>query len=196
MRLLGAKTSLSRRLISVSILGLPRAPSAGDTFRGDHEPILDPGLFAAVQEKLSAQAVETGPDVLWRHGPSKSGVVLEAKTNKKPGSQYQKRDDIGQFYDHLAFLRKKYPGESFFQAITGPMLPVSDESNPPDELRILPLEGFQELVGRVEEMFNFIESATDSDAAEVKVERWLQTLGLSWPQCFESLPYNKICKKV
>jgi site-specific DNA recombinase len=30
----------------------------GDTFRGDHEPILDPALFAAVQEKLSAQAVE------------------------------------------------------------------------------------------------------------------------------------------
>ena len=30
----------------------------GETFRGDHEPILDPALFAAVQEKLSSQAVE------------------------------------------------------------------------------------------------------------------------------------------
>jgi DNA invertase Pin-like site-specific DNA recombinase len=30
----------------------------GETFRGDHEPILDPALFAAVQEKLSTQAVE------------------------------------------------------------------------------------------------------------------------------------------
>jgi site-specific DNA recombinase len=30
----------------------------GETFRGDHEPILDPALFAAVQAKLSSQAVE------------------------------------------------------------------------------------------------------------------------------------------
>jgi len=29
----------------------------GETFRGHHEPILDPALFAAVQEKLSTQAV-------------------------------------------------------------------------------------------------------------------------------------------
>jgi len=30
----------------------------GEAFRGDHDPILDPALFAAVQEKLSSQAVE------------------------------------------------------------------------------------------------------------------------------------------
>ena len=29
----------------------------GETFRGDHEPILDPALLAAVQEQLSARAV-------------------------------------------------------------------------------------------------------------------------------------------
>jgi site-specific DNA recombinase len=30
----------------------------GETFRGDHEPIPDPALFAAVQAKLSSQAVQ------------------------------------------------------------------------------------------------------------------------------------------
>jgi hypothetical protein len=30
----------------------------GETFRGDHEPILDPALFAAVRAKLASQAVE------------------------------------------------------------------------------------------------------------------------------------------
>jgi hypothetical protein len=30
----------------------------GETFRGDHKPILDPALFAAVQAKVAAQAVE------------------------------------------------------------------------------------------------------------------------------------------
>ena len=133
---------------------------------------------------------KTGPDVLWRYTSSKSGVALEAKTNKKADSQYQKKDDIGQFHDHLVYLRRKFPGETFFQAIVGQQLPVSTESNPTDELRIVPLEGFQELAGRVEQMYNFIEASTDSDAAAVKAERWLQTLGLSWPQCFDGLPYT------
>lgn len=133
---------------------------------------------------------KTGPDVLWRHTPSKSGVALEAKTNKQTGSQYQKKDDIGQFHDHIVYLKKEFPAEMFFQGIVGRLLPVSDESNPTDELRIVPLEGFQELVGRVEQMYNFIETSTDSDALAVKAERWLQMLGLSWPQCFDSLPYK------
>jgi len=132
---------------------------------------------------------KTGPDVLWRYTPSKSGAALEAKTNKKTDSQYQKKDDIGQFHDNLVHLTKKFPTETFFQAIVGRQLPVSDESNPTDQLRIVPLDGFQELVGRVEQMYNFIETSTDSDPAAVKAERWLQTLGLSWPQCFDSLPF-------
>ncbi|HXL25318.1 MAG TPA: hypothetical protein VN952_01495 [Chthoniobacterales bacterium] len=82
---------------------------------------------------------KTGPDVLWRYTPSKSGVALEAKTNKKTDSQYQKKDDIGQFHDHLVYLKKKFPTETFFQAIVGRQLPVSDESNPTDELRIVPI---------------------------------------------------------
>ena len=132
----------------------------------------------------------TGPDVLWRYTPSRSGVALEAKTNKKTDSQYQKKDDIGQFHDHLVYLQKEFPGEMFYQTIVGRSLPVSNESNPTDELRIVPLEGFQELVGRVEQMYNFIETSTDSDAPAVKAERWLQTLGLSWPQCIDGLPYT------
>ena len=69
-------------------------------------------------------------------------------------------------------------------------MPVSPESNPTDDLRIVPLEGFQELVARVEQMYNYIANSTDSDPLAVKAERWLQTLGLSWPQCFDSLPYT------
>jgi hypothetical protein len=133
---------------------------------------------------------KTGPDVLWRYTPSKAGVALEAKTNKKSGSQYQKKDDIGQFHDHVAYLRKSFPGEAFFQSIVGPILPVSDESNPPDELRIVPLEGFQELAARVEQMYDFIDSSTDGDTPEVKAERWLQSMGLAWPQCFDGLSYS------
>lgn len=133
---------------------------------------------------------KTGPDVLWRHLSTKSGVALEAKTNKKAGSQYQKKDDIAQFHDHVAFLGKKFPEERFYQAIVGRTLMVSKESTPPEQLRIVPLEGFQELAVRVEQMYSFIESSTDSDSLSVKAERWIQNLGLSWPDCFDSLPYT------
>lgn len=132
---------------------------------------------------------KTGPDVLWRHVPSKMGVALEAKTNKKASSQYQKKDDIGQFHDHLVYLNKKFRGESFIQVIVGRLLPVSEESNPTDELRIVPIEGFQELASRVEKLYDFIEASTDNDSMAVKAERWLQSLGLSWPQCVDSLRY-------
>jgi hypothetical protein len=126
---------------------------------------------------------KTGPDVLWRYTASKAGAALEAKTNKQAGSQYQKKDDIGQFHDHVAYLRKHFPGEQFFQCIVGPLLPVSDESNPPQELRIVPLV-------RIEQLYDFIGSSTDSDTPEVKAERWLLSMGLTWPQCFDSLSHS------
>jgi hypothetical protein len=62
---------------------------------------------------------KTGPDVIWRYTPSKAGAALEAKTNKRAGSQYQKKDDIGQFHDHIAYLKKRFAGETFFTASSG-----------------------------------------------------------------------------
>jgi len=164
----------------------------GENTRAAEETLCDLGKLLGLEctRPDNSGAKKTGPDVLWRHIPSKAGVALEAKTDKKPTSQYQKKEDIGQFHDHVAFLKKAYAGETFFLGIVGRSLPVSDESNPPAELRIVPLEGFHDLANRVEQMFNFIESSTDTDPVEVKVERWLRHLGLSWPQCFDSLPYK------
>ena len=133
---------------------------------------------------------KTGPDVVWRYIPSKTGVALEAKTDKKPKSQYQKADDIGQFHDHIQYLTKAYPEERFFKAIVGPMLPVSGQCHPPDDLRIVSLEEFQELTERVRMMYDYIAASTDKDPLSVKAQRWLSYLGLEWPQCFEALPFS------
>jgi len=133
---------------------------------------------------------KTGPDVLWRYTPAKIGAALEAKTDKKPKSQYQKTEDIGQFHDHIQYLTKAHPGETFFKAIVGPALPVSRESHPPDDLRIVSLEEFQELADRVRMMYDYIAASTDKDPLAVKAQRWLSYLGLEWPQCFEALPFS------
>lgn len=179
--------------VQKSLANIKRDMQYGDNTKSAEEALCELGrllgLEASRPDNQSGRK-KTGPDVLWRYGPSKSGVALEAKTNKKPDSQYQKKDDIGQFHDHVAYLKKKCPDEMFLQAIVGRLLPVSIESNPPDDLRIVPLEAFHELLGRIEQMYGFIESSKDSDATAVKAERWLQALGLSWPVCFESLSFK------
>lgn len=50
--------------------------------------------------------VRTGPDVLWRFVAAKSGAALEAKTNKLSTRQYQKKDEIAQFHDHVEWLKR------------------------------------------------------------------------------------------
>ena len=132
---------------------------------------------------------KTGPDVLWRSVSDKNGIALEAKTDKKLGSTYQKKDDIAQFHDHVGYMRRKHPKESFILSIVGRELPVSEESHPSADLRIIPIEGFQELAKRVRKMYEYIEASVDTDPLPVKSQRWLTYLGLTWPACVDALPY-------
>jgi hypothetical protein len=132
----------------------------------------------------------TGPDVLWRSVPDKSGIALEAKTDKKSHAMYQKKDDIAQFHDHVGYLNKKYGKENFVLAIVGRELPVSPECHPPVNLRIIPIEGFQELADRVRRLYEYIDAASDTDTPAVKAQRWLGYLGLAWPSCIEALHYS------
>jgi site-specific DNA recombinase len=78
----------------------------GETFRGDHEPILDPALFAAVQAKLAAHAVERRcrirglPALLTgRLFDEQDQRMTPAHTNKK-GVRYS-------YYVSQAVLRKQ-----------------------------------------------------------------------------------------
>jgi len=130
----------------------------------------------------------TGPDVEWHHSPSKSGAALEAKTNKKEESQYTKKDDIGQFHDHARYLETAHPGEAFRKIIVGRTLPVSKESHPPGDLQIVELEQFQGLTAKVRELYAAVLEHDGSERAEVVVQRWLDHLGLNWPDCVDSLP--------
>jgi len=133
---------------------------------------------------------KTGPDVLWRFVPAKAGVALELKTDKKTGSQYTKKEDIGQFHDHVQYLVKVHSGEEFLKVIVGRLLAVSCESHPPDDLRIIELEEFQKLASRVTELYEFINSSTDGDALSVRAQRWVEFLGLQWPKCMEGLAFS------
>jgi hypothetical protein len=129
----------------------------------------------------------TGPDVKWYYPPKRAGVALEAKTNKKETSQYQKKDDIGQFHDHANYITARHPGEDFRKVIVGRHLPVSSDCHPPDDLRVITLEQFKGLAGRVKSLYQVLLESDSGEPLEVVAERWIQELGLRWPLCVDGL---------
>lgn len=129
----------------------------------------------------------TGPDDLWRLPEAKAGVALEAKTDKKDGSQYRKKEDIGQFHDHVRWLEKTYPEETFLKVIVGKKHPVSEESNPPEDLRVVTLDQFSFLADRIKQLYEYVASAAKTSDVSICVERGLESLGLKWPKCIDSL---------
>jgi site-specific DNA recombinase len=81
----------------------------GETFRGDHEPILDPALFAAVQEKLSAQAVERHCRV--RGSPALlAGRLFDEHGHRMTPSHTNKKGVRYRYYVSQAVLRKHLSG--------------------------------------------------------------------------------------
>jgi len=141
------------------------------------------GLMASRPEK----EVGTGPDVLWRSPEHNAGAAIEAKTNKKDGGQYRKKEDIGQFHDHIQWLEKNFPKEAFHKIIAGKKHYVSGDANPPGDLRIITLEQFQLLADRIKELYEYVGSAAKSGDVGICVERGIESLGLRWPKCIDSL---------
>ncbi len=175
------RTKLTQKLdqIATALVYGPGTASAEQALADLGEML---GLSASRPDKKGA-----GPDVLWRYPELKAGIAIEAKTNKDPKSQYDKKDDIGQFLNHLGWLEKHHAGESFRKAIVGRKLEVSRGASPPGDLRIIPVEQFYALAGRLRELVVYTQNATHESESEVCAERGLQSFGLSWPQCVDSL---------
>ena len=145
------------------------------------------GTVLGLESSRPDHETGSGPDVLWRYSSSKAGAAIEAKSDKKASSKYTKKGDIGQFYDHIAWLEKHQAKESFFKIIAGPKLQVSRESHPPDDLRIITTEQFIALAKRAKELVEYVNATSKDDERLVCIERALRDLGLAWPQCIESL---------
>ncbi|MCG3177989.1 MAG: hypothetical protein BIFFINMI_00312 [Phycisphaerae bacterium] len=128
----------------------------------------------------------TGPDVLWQSPGTHEGVMLEAKTDKKPTSQYRKKDEIAQFDDHVRWAAKRFPGNAFRKVIVGPRLRVAQEANPADDLQVIGVEQFAGLCERLANLLEFVEAQRDEDVA-ISVEKGLREFGFLWPSCIDSL---------
>lgn len=145
------------------------------------------GTMLGLDSSRPDKEERTGPDVLWLGPSRKEGVALEAKTDKKPGSQYRKTEDVAQFHDHAGYLKKKYKSGSFRKVIVGPLLRVSPESNPPDDLLIVEVGAFVDLATRTRELYASLATAGPDGARDLAA--WtIEMSGLAWPNCIDSMP--------
>lgn len=151
------------------------------------QALRDLGELVGFQASRPDKDTGAGPDVLWRYPELKGGIALEAKTNKKPQSQYDKKEDIGQFLNHVGWLETNHAGENFKRAIVGRRLQVSRQASPPPDLRIIPLEQFVELASRLRELIVYVQNTATEKDLDVCTERGLRSFGLLWPQCIESM---------
>ena len=70
----------------------------------------------------------------------------------------------------------------------GRHLRVSADCHPPEGLRVIQLECFQELADRVKELYQALIDAHTNEPIGIVAERWLPELGLKWPSCIDGLP--------
>ena len=169
--------------LEATIANLQYGPETNPT----EQALSDLGELLGLSATRPDNTTGTGPDVLWRLPEQKAGAALDAKTNKQSTSQYQKKEDIGQFHDHIEWVEKNFPGERFSKALVGYKLQVSKEANPAADLKVITLEQFINLAHRLEEALRFLESTAHENELEVCSERALQHFGLLWPACIESL---------
>ncbi len=158
----------------------------GDPTNPCEEAISNLGELIGLEASRPDKQTDTGPDVVWEYPSSKSALGLEAKTNKVSGP-YKKKEEIGQCHDHLQWMENSYKGWECDLVVIGPLLEVSKEANPPEKLRICPLEGLKSIAERVEELY-VATSSLDSKHVEQRIEGLMRSLGLVWPMVWESLP--------
>jgi site-specific DNA recombinase len=80
-----------------------------ETFRGDHEPILDPALFAAVQAKLTSQAVERRCRI--RGSPALlTGRLFDEQGHRMTPTHTNKKGVRYSYYVSQTGFRKQSPG--------------------------------------------------------------------------------------
>jgi hypothetical protein len=138
------------------------------------------GLHAERAENL----YDTGPDVTWKNGSGLPVFGFELKSDKNKDGEYSKKE-IAQCHDHEKWLKKKY-GDETVLIIVGWTLTVSKKANPSETLRIVEIAAFQDMLNRIEKVFDSVEAGDKTNLEEV-FQTWLSYYGLIWPICVESL---------
>lgn len=169
---------------------LTRAKALPDELVFDRSPaqieqsIRDLGELLGLQSSRPDKDLKAGPDVLWLAPDSSVGHAFEAKSDKKPDSQYGK-DDVGQAHNHRQWLRDNHKNALIALSWVGRVLPVTSASSPDEHLTVLDLGSLAELATRTRVLY---ENISAEKITADGVQAWLSHQGLTFPECTIALP--------
>ncbi len=127
----------------------------------------------------------TGPDVLWQ-SPGRPALCIEVKTDKKAGSNYQKKE-TGQLSDHVQWVKDNTDAKEIIPLFIGPVSPATETANPSEDFRVADLEQFQLLAERLTSALNDIAASALPITLRKTIYDTFKKRDLLWPECFESL---------
>jgi hypothetical protein len=128
-----------------------------------------------------------GPDAVWRSPDYSSAMSIEAKTNKKEGTQYSKTE-IAQSVSSWQWVADEYGVAEVVPLIVGPQSKVADQASPPPGLRVVELSDLIAVAVRLLAALTLVEKTnTDSDPASW-MENALRMHGLKYMNLVQGLP--------
>ncbi|MDR3583824.1 MAG: DEAD/DEAH box helicase family protein [Desulfosporosinus sp.] len=151
------------------------------------EAIKQVGALLGLESSRPDKKEEIGPDCLWLTPDHKTAFVIEAKTNKKETSSYNK-DEIGQYHQHIQWLSDKYSEvECSYRLIVGPSKSCSSLSSPPEDLWVVSLDSFRSLTIRLKELYKVVLEEGIDVFYISRIQDGIEKDSLTWDSLFESL---------
>jgi len=126
-----------------------------------------------------------GPDVLWIADTVPLAWGLELKTDKQPTTEYSKKE-IGQCHNHETWIHDNYGADSRM-SVLGRFSPVSRDANPSQELTVIELEAFRDIINRVRKVVESVDLNNQTGDLDIIFQTWLSHYGLLWPECLDAL---------
>ncbi|MBK8163559.1 MAG: DEAD/DEAH box helicase family protein [Gammaproteobacteria bacterium] len=129
--------------IDADLAHLDGSGTAGQT----EESLRALGQYLGFQSTSPDHEFGTGPDVLWVID-GQSALCIEVKTDKKSTTPYRK-EDVGQLSDHVQWVKDQIGSKEIIPIFVGPIIGVTDSTNPPKEYKVVALEQFHILAHRL-----------------------------------------------
>lgn len=123
----------------------------------------------------------TGPDILWIMDDYRLAVCIEAKTDKRESSKYNKRD-IGQMHDHIQWVRDNMGKiEKVIPIFVGPKQISTESANPSDDMLVAETCKFRSLAEKLEAVLRDVAKMTLPISLKVDAEKAMREDNLLGP---------------
>ena len=151
------------------------------------------GQYLGLRSTRPDKEFDAGPDVLWL-GKDGYAVCFEVKSDKKNQSRYRK-DDVGQMYNHIEWVRNNSRATTILPVFVGRVLPVSQSATPSSDMRVVELRCLKELSAKLEDTLRDVASASMPLNLGNELYGAMKSSKLLYPDLLHSLDF-KILKEI